>query len=315
MIQPGYIFIGGSSKTGTSLLRYVLNDSKDVAICNETHFFENPKTIVSLLQYILNSSAEAEINGAPKFLEKLVKPGFRQKFAKIGDISTDAGAKKIVDYIYNMRPNFFWDWLQENVEREEFLGRLLESNRTEQSFFNLLMAFYACGKPIWGEKTPVNIYHVPTLLRWFPNAKFIHTFRDPRGVFVVTKHHTLQKDTLAGRTRLFRNSKLTFEMYIGLNVIIKWLYIVQLHDQYQQLYPNNYYFSRYEDLIRDPKTHLKKLCNFLEIDLTEGMLERIYRNSDRITLQEDRLKDLHPVINRWFVLLCRRHLLQFGYQL
>jgi len=31
------------------------------------------------------------------------------------------------------------------------------------------------------------------------------------------------------------------------------------HYQYQRLYPQNYYFVKYEDLVGDPKTCLKKL--------------------------------------------------------
>jgi hypothetical protein len=48
-----------------------------VAICEESHFL--------VTQFV----------GYP-----IRRPGFRQKFAQVGDISTEAGARHVVDYIY-----------------------------------------------------------------------------------------------------------------------------------------------------------------------------------------------------------------------
>jgi hypothetical protein len=36
---------------------------------------------------------------------------------------------------------------------------------------------------VLGEKTPSQIYYLPTLPEWFPNSKVIHGFRDARGAF------------------------------------------------------------------------------------------------------------------------------------
>jgi hypothetical protein len=297
MTQPGYIFIVGSFRTGTTLLRDILNCSEDVAICGETHFFRS-----------------------------LSWQGFRRKFAKVGDISTDDGAKKVADYIYhNIHGDNFWRWVQKEVDYKDFLRGLLGSERSDRAIFDLVMAFYADGKPVRGEKTPAHIHHVPTLLEWFPKAKIIHTFRDPRAIFVSKKRKKKEQENASLRYRIVRQSELIFDIYLSFNVLIHWLRIAQLHYRYQRLYPHNYYFVKYEDLISDPKTHLEKLCDFLEIDLTEMMLRPKVVNSSFVSDDQiqgfdssaiDRWrKQLHPMINYWFVLWCKKRLLEFGYRL
>ena len=73
MTQPGYIFIVGLPRTGTSLMRNILNCSKDVSIAKgESHFF-----------------------GDVRLLGLRTKLGFREQFHRVGDISTDAGAKAV----------------------------------------------------------------------------------------------------------------------------------------------------------------------------------------------------------------------------
>ncbi len=321
MTQPGYVFIVGSSRTGTSLLRSVLNSSHDVAICDETHFWGAPKTIANLLRNILDGSEKIARWAEPFFLKRLTNQGVWQELAMIGDISTDAGAEKIVDYLYHT----CWHWAPDNIEREELLHKLLASDRSDRSLFDLVMACYAHGKPIRGEKTPAHIHYVPTLLEWFPSAKIIHTLRDPRTIFALQREKTFTRKGLNWRQRIFRRSSLTLEIYLSFGIAITWLRIVQLHHQYQQLYPNNYYLFKYEDLLDAPQIHLEKLCDFLEIRLTEGMLQRALQgpslgpcpqvgSSDTSAADCER-KHLHPVTNKWFVWLCKKHLLEFGYPL
>jgi hypothetical protein len=297
MAKPSHIFIVGSYRSGTTLVLNILNSSKDVAICGETFFFGH-----------------------------LISSGFRQTFANVGDISTDAGARKVVDYIYNIRVVSFWHWIQENVDREEFLRGLLESDRTDRALFDLAMAFYADGKPIRGEKTPAHIHYVPTLLEWFPGAKIIHTFRDPRAIFVSEYKKKSKQKNAPRRFYILRRSELALKMYLSLHVLITWLRVVQLHHRYQRLYPNNYYFVKYEELIRDPKTQLQELCNFLEIDFTDVMLQQTVVNSSFVARQdqvqgfdataiERWRKYIPPAVNRWLVLWCKKYLFEFGYQL
>jgi hypothetical protein len=76
MKEPGYIFIVGMPRTGTTLTRNILNCSKDIGIGGESRFFEGTRRFG--FEY---------------------RPSFRKQIAQVGDIATDVGAKKVTDYI------------------------------------------------------------------------------------------------------------------------------------------------------------------------------------------------------------------------
>lgn len=300
MSQPGYIFIAGLPRTGTTLTRNILNCSDDVGIGGESRFLVDSRR-----------------------LGFQIRRGFRYEVRAVGEISTDVGAKKVVDYIYGIQENNFWGKIAKNVDREEFLCRLLESDRSERSLMDLAMAFHAKGKPVRGEKTPAHIYSVPTLVEWFPNAKIIHTFRDPRAIHVSQKKKPRNRE-MSRFKAFFQQFGLIFELYSSIHVISTWLHAIRLHYRYQQLYPNNYYLCKYEDLITNPDASLRKLCDFLGIDFIDTMLQQTIVNSSFVprnkvqgfdTQAIDRWrKHLHPLINKWFVLWCKKQLLEFGYQ-
>lgn len=323
MAQPSHIFIVGSYRSGTSLLRHVLNHSKDVAISGESHFFGSPRTVTNFLKCLLHRPEYV----SERYESRLLKdrpPGSRQVLAQAGDLTTETGAKQIVEYIYTARPNF-WGWLAEHIPQEEFLTSVLESDRTDRALFDLLMECYARGRPIRGEKTPDHIHAVPTLLKWFPRAKVIHTFRDLRAIFVSERNKKLRQARPPLRYRAIRQSKSAFEVYISINVITNWLRLVQLHRQYVEQYPQNYYLFKYEDAINDPAFQIKKLCNWLEIDFTPEMLQHSYQNSSVTQPQHmqgfdplaaERWRDhLHTYTNRWLVFWSKGHLKDFGYTL
>lgn len=324
MVQSGYVFIVGSYRSGTSMLRNILNCSNEVAICGETHYLGSPRTISNLLKYVCNQREMVVSHNKTNWWREFPNPGSRQAFAIIGDISTDHGARQVVDHIYQERP-FFWRWLAEHVDYEEFLNKLLESDRSDRALFDLLMTFYANGKPIKGEKTPGHVHFVPTLMEWFPNAKIIHIFRDLRAVFVSQQKKKSKAKHVSSSHRLFRHSALTYELYMGFSVALSWLRIAQLHNQYQALYPNNYHFCRFEDLVSDPETHLKELCAFLEIEFTPKMLSLSYQNSSFVPHHQAQGIDtssvyrwrqyLHPLTNKWLVWWGKKYLREFDYQI
>lgn len=297
MAQPSHVFIVGAFRTGTTLLRYALNSSAKVAICYETRF----------------------VSGG------FFRRGYRHKLAKVGDLSTDIGAQKIVDYIYGENIPKFFRQIAKNVPPQEFLRALLESDRTDRALFELIMRFYADGKPIPGEKTPAHVYQVPLLMEWFPNAKIIHTLRDPRAIFVSQRQKMLKKENIDRRYRILRHSEVALGIAVFLQVLLNWLRVVRLHQKYQKRYPQNYTFVRFEDLVSNPETTLRKVCEFLEIDFTEAMLSQPVVGSSFVPRKDQKQgldtstvdrwrRHLHPILDKWFVFWCKKYLLEFGYQ-
>ena len=301
---PDYLFIVGLGRTGTTLTKKILNCSEAIGLAGEAKFFR----------------------GAPYWFI-FHNIGHRQLFSKIGDISTEAGARKVIDFLYDQskRKSNFWDFSKQNFDHQEFLSRFLASERTDRALLDLALIYYAQGKSIRGEKTPANLYDVPTLKKWFPTAKIIHTFRDPRAIY-VSRRKKKERWTLPRLNQVVRKSGLIFELYAGFRVVRDWQQAIDLHRQYQEAYPDSYYLSKFEDLILGPESALRNLCNFLEIDFSEEMLQPTFTNSsvesrDRFqggfdTSAIDRWrKHIHPLINRWITFCCKKELLELGYQL
>ena len=301
MRHPSHIFIVGLSRTGTTLTRTILNSSDQVGLGGESLFF-----------------------GDLRWLGLGRREGYRHKFAKVGNLATDAGAKRIVEFIYAIRAKNFWSQIARLVACDKFTQDLMATDRTERSLLDLAMSFYAGGKPIRGEKTPAHIYAIPTLLEWFPNAKVIHCFRDPRAVYISNKRK-YESRSLPRVSALARRSKLLFEFYASLDVILTWRRAIRLHQEYQRRYPGQYCLSKFEDLVLKPNEQLQNLCDYLDIPFQQAMLDQLVLNSSFLPKRQragfdpsvvDRWRQyLHPAINRWFIFWCQHRFVEFGYSL
>jgi len=304
MTKTDHIFIVGLGRTGSTLTRTILNTSTEIGIGGESHFFRD----------------------LPRFGFQRQR-SMQRKLRKIGDISTEAGVDKLVNYLYSPKKNHltFWNFQKRSTSPEEFRQMLLESGRTERDLFELAMAVHAEGKPIRGEKTPAHIFCVPELLEWFPNAKVIHTFRDPRAIFSSREKKAARKKLPAFNT-LIRKSGLLFDLLSSLHVILNWSRVSHLNKLYQTSFPDNFYLLKYEDLICEPRSTLQELCRFLGIDFNEDMMQQSVVNSSFVqkgevvqgfdTTSIDRWREqIHPVLHRWFLFWCKNGLSQHGYSL
>lgn len=110
------------------------------------------------------------------------------------------------------------------------------------------------GKVRWGDKTPGYIEIVPRLSRLFPEAKFIHIFRDGRDVA-----RSYQVQGWYGRG-LSSNSK-------------EWMETMAFNEHLRSsVYAGKILQLRYEDLVADPEATVRRICDFLEEKFEPGML-------------------------------------------
>lgn len=296
--SPRHIFIVGMPRTGTTLLRNILNRSDQVGMGGESHFFGDPSRF------------------------RPPHGGFWDELKRLGDISTDSGVARIVDHVFSRNGENFWGRLARGADRNAFRAELLASDRTPRSLLDMAYAFHAQGKAIRGEKTPEHVYSVRVLFEWFPDAKVVHTFRDPRAIYV-----SQMKKQRAGRVAAFAAPlpfRLAFELYSSLRLIAVWRNVARLHRRYSKAYPGRYYLCRYEDLVADPTASVQLISRFLDIVFSEAMLEQKSVNSSFVPRGEvegfegeaiDRWRShLHPVIKQWFALWCRTQLVRFGYE-
>lgn len=289
-----------------------------------------PKTGTKLVKNILENSAKSNFRISPEihFLGHLVRPGLRREIQKIGDRFDDDTIKKFATYLFqNGKFNINYSYLIQlrsgrlKIDKEKLIKKMLESNRSDREIYKLLLTSHvkADDKAIFGEKAPANLWHVPELMNWFPDAKIIHTFRDPRAIL---SSQWITKIGSPVDYYLFKPSSPMYTFMIVLHITIAWLYAVFLHKKYRRLYPNNYYLIKFEDIINDPPYSIKKLCRFLEIEFDDQMLKPRQQGSSysqRITLgfnvtTLNRWESyLQPWMKKWVTLLTKKYLKEFGY--
>lgn len=145
------LFIVGMPRSGTKLLRDLLNRHPDVAIFpNESHFFPR----------------------MPALIEKHGDPRRRECFAKL--YAELEGTR----FMRRIRAAGI------AIDRDDWFARVRGGGARE-----VLEALFECyaamtGRRIVGDKTPEYLTEVPVLSGFFPHAKFVHIVRDPRDYVV-----------------------------------------------------------------------------------------------------------------------------------
>lgn len=141
------VFIVGMPRSGTKLLRDLLNRHEDVAIFpNETHFFP-----------VLQSRM-------PSYNDITIRANFDRLYA---DLQNTAFFRRMTARGISL-------------DCEQWFRSI-----SGRGFPSLLAGLFACyrkqtGCRIVGDKTPSYITHVPLLAHALPQAKFVHILRDPR---------------------------------------------------------------------------------------------------------------------------------------
>ena len=116
------------------------------------------------------------------------------------------------------------------------------------------------------EKTPSNIFAAAHLLRLFPDAKFVHLVRDGRGV--LASHRGVWRRLRASDGGADRSAFRTR------TVCSRWNAAVAAHRALtddSDLAPR-YFWMRLEDLLREPEIELRRLFDFLDLELEEVAL-------------------------------------------
>lgn len=101
------------------------------------------------------------------------------------------------------------------------------------------------------DKNPVYAWLIPLVLDLIPDAKFIHLIRDARGCVNSTIKFKKGKERHAAK---------------GWNTANYYIEKFKLRNK------DSFFTLRYEDLLVDPKIHLTKLCDFINLDFQHQML-------------------------------------------
>ncbi len=145
MANQVFPMLVGCGRSGTTLIRNILDTHPDLAITHEAHFV------------------------GPLARE-------RQRFESESGLLIEP----FLDAIYD-DPNF----LRQGVDRELLKSSMLEDRPKDYADgVRTVFAAYAAAeeKPLYGDKTPGSVSHMKLLASLFPEARFIHIIRDGRAV-------------------------------------------------------------------------------------------------------------------------------------
>jgi hypothetical protein len=254
--EPEAIFIVGVSRSGTTLMRRILDKHSRIGIATENHYLGH----------------------------LLAWEGARHYFRRVGDLHDDAAVGDLVELIYSgelqrrsrlreLSP--YWRWLTDKVPREDIEAYLLASDRSERGIFEAFLRIYADrrGKAVIGEKTPAHLAYVETLLEWFPDGRVVHCMRDPRGIY-VSELRRRREHAVAFPYRQLALVPPLLERFVLLQVVWAWAGALNRHRALRRRYPERYGMVRFEDLVAEPTETLAELCTFLGVTPEQRMLEQ-----------------------------------------
>jgi len=164
-----------------------------------------------------------------------------------GDPPTEFEARRLARRILSLHWVKLWDL--------ELTSDHFASCRSYSQMVSLLFGAWARreGKPRWGDKTPLNLTEMPTLLQIFPEAKIIHIVRDGRDValsWLQTGYHP-------------RN------LYFAARLWNRW--VGQAFHTGQELPAVNYLLVQYESLLGSPSKTMRNICKFIDEPYTEDV--------------------------------------------
>ena len=228
------LFVCACPRSGTTLLRLMLDNHPDLAVPQETNF---------------------------------VRPLWWQRHA-FGDLRDPANRRRAAEWIFEPGSGRGNRRLRDSrISRRDAVDRVAAAGPTVGSLVEACFAMYAelHGKARWGDKRPAYTGFIAQLLAMFPDAQVVNVVRDPRGA--VASQPGMGWDAP--------------EVAIPA-AIARWEGAILRADHFAgDLRPDQLLDLRYEDLVADPHTAMRRLCAFSGLragEAVEAMVVAEHRN-------------------------------------
>jgi hypothetical protein len=215
-------FIVGVPRSGTTLLRLMLDAHPDLAIPPETNFV-----------HLAAEACEHASDPRQAFLETVMSHNRWKDLHIEGDLLAQSVA---------------------TIEPFD-VGKALRA----------LYGLYAqrFGKPRWGDKTPHYVRRMNLIQGLLPEAYFVHIIRDGRDVALSVK-----------------------DLWFGANSVEeaarRWRRTIERARRHSRNLPH-YLETRYEDLVSDTESTLRKISDFVDLPWNSAMLEYHETADERIS--------------------------------
>lgn len=146
------VFVGACPRSGTTLLRSMLNAHPDLALPRETRF---------------------------------VLEAYRDRHT-FGDLRVADNRRRLATWLLDTRKTQFG---RLGLAPDDAMSALCNAPPTLGSVIGTAFRMFAdrSDKPRWGDKRPMYVQALPVIYEMFPDAQFIVIVRDPRGVVASLK--------------------------------------------------------------------------------------------------------------------------------
>ena len=233
------LFVVGNSRSGTTMMGRILGNHADVHTFGELHFWGqlwSPARTSGL------SRPDAEELASKLFCVQRI--GYRQQ----GDPRKfQEDAQKLCT-----------DFVEYPISPTELFSRFLqyEANLNDKSI--------PC------DQTPRNVFYIDEILKVHPHAKIINMVRDPRDVLLSQKRKWKRR-FLGGSDLPLKESFRDWVNYHPITISRIWHTAVKTADQFTK--HDRVRTVYFEQLLDSPEKTVTELCEFIEIEYTQSMLQ------------------------------------------
>jgi Sulfotransferase family len=201
-----------------------------------------PRSGTTLLRNLLRSHPHLSFPSETHFIPQL--------YAAYGDPVNEREARRLTKALLRLRWVRRWNC---DFDESKLVARGSYAGIIDELFQTWLRKE---GKPRWGDKTPQYVLHLRTLAAIFPEARFIHIFRDGRDVarsWLLAPH---------GPENWFMAAS-------------EWRRLVRAGRQAGVDLPTGMYMEvRYEALLTDLETTLRRICEFVDEPFDPAILSQ-----------------------------------------
>jgi len=217
----------------------------------------------------------------PRFLGRRGQKDF-QSFLRtqVGDVRRDENVDKMVELCFSRRPipgldGAFWrfkgiDAAGDPLLAREIARRIKECDRTLGTIARVIIEelLRFIGEARACVKFPVDVRHTGELMNWFPSCKIVHITRDPRALAISKSNDPSGTARKVADHPRFSWAIKKAALFL---VIREYRMNARVHTKFKRC--PNYRLFRYEDLLAEPRKTLLELCDFIEAEFNEDMLE------------------------------------------
>ena len=235
------IFVVGPSRSGTTLVRRILNAHPVMSIAPETHYFDD-------LRPRLGARALSPLSDADRRVAE-------RYFLALGD------------GVYGQET----DPDRSRIDADELRRQAESLGGTADAYFEAFcrMRMSASGRSRWGEKTSRHVFRIPDIFSVWPDARVVCLVRDPRAVVASYRDWKRGKPDSSAPDR-FRATR-------SYHPVISALLVKGALEASQQALrrygDKRVLLLRYEELVSQPERSVRTLAEWAGLEYAASMLD------------------------------------------